>query len=152
MKPHQSARLHTLELPLQNIPLIIPSAVVAEVINPPLLTPVPYGQPWLRGVIGWRTLAVPVVSFEALMGGAAPERGSESKVVIFYPMNGRREWEFYGVLVASEPRPQALDGSQSAASQAELPETPYIAAGIKIGDKVLAIPDLEAMKKTFYPG
>ena len=152
MKPHQSTRLHTLELPLQNIPLIIPSAVVAEVINPPLLTPVPYGQPWLRGVIGWRTLAVPVVSFEALMGVAAPERGSESKVVIFYPMNGRREWEFYGVLVASEPRPQALDGSQPAAGQAELPDTPYIAAGIKIGDKVLAIPDLEAMKKAFYPG
>ena len=45
MKPRQSARLHTLELPLQNIPLLIPSAVVAEVINPPLLTPVPFGQP-----------------------------------------------------------------------------------------------------------
>ena len=152
MKPRQSARLHTLELPLQNIQLLIPSAVVAEVINPPLLTAVPFGQPWLRGVIGWRTLAVPVVSFETLMGAAAPERGTESKVVIFYPMNGRREWEFYGLLVATEPRPQALDGSQSAASQAELPDTPYIAAGIKIGDKVLAIPDLEAMKKAFYPG
>lgn len=152
MKPRQSARLHTLELPLQNIPLLIPSAVVAEVINPPLLTPVPFGQPWLRGVVGWRTLVVPVVSFETLMGVDAPERGTESKIVIFYPMSGRRDWEFYGLLVASEPRPQALDGSQPAAGQAELPDTPYIAAGIKIGDKVLAIPDLEAMKKAFYPG
>lgn len=152
MKPRQSARLHTLELPLQNIPLLIPSAVVAEVINPPLLTPVPYGQPWLRGVLGWRTLAVPVVSFEMLMGVDAPALGTESKIVIFYPMNGRREWEFYGLLVASEPRPQALDGSQPAADQAELPDTPYIAAGIKLGDKVLAIPDLDAMKKAFYPG
>jgi len=151
MKPRLSARLHTLELPLQSMPLLIPSAVVAEVINPSLVTPVPFGQPWLYGVIGWRTLVVPVVSFETLIGADAPEHGTASKIVIFYPMGGRRDWEFYGLLVASEPRPQILDGSQPAAGQAELPDSPYIAAGIKLGDKVFAIPDLEAMKKTFYP-
>ena len=38
-----------------------------------------------------------------------------------------------------------------AATSAELPDTPYVAAGLKLGGRLLAIPDLEALKKAFYP-
>jgi hypothetical protein len=38
-----------------------------------------------------------------------------------------------------------------AATGAELPDTPYIAAGLKLGGRLLVIPDLEALKQAFYP-
>jgi len=44
-----------------------------------------------------------------------------------------------------------LDGSQPAAERSELPDSPYIAAGLKINDRVMLIPDPDALKKTFYP-
>jgi len=144
-------RLHSLEIPLEGVTLILPSAAVAEVINPISMSPVPFSEPWLKGVIGWRTLAVPVVCLEVLLGAAAPVDIASGKIVICYPLNGRNDWEFYALLATGEPRPQVLDGSQPAAERSELPDSPYIAAGIRIGDRPMLIPDLDALKKTFYP-
>ncbi len=153
MKPRARTghRLHSLEVPLQGVTLIVPSAAVAEVINPINMTPVPFSESWLKGVIGWRTLAVPVVSLEVLLGGAAPVDISTGKIVIFYPLSGRKDWEFYALLATAEPRPLVLDGSQPAAERSELPDSPYIAAGLKINDRLMSVPDLDALKKTFYP-
>lgn len=144
-------RLHALEVPLEGLTLLVPSASVAEVVNPSSLTVVPFSEPWLQGVIGWRTLAVPVVSFEVLLGAPAPASPASGKILIFYPMSGRKDWEFYGVLATAEPRPQALDGSQPTVSEAELPGSSYVASGLKIANLSMLIPDLEALKKAFYP-
>ena len=55
------------------------------------------------------------------------------------------------MFAASEPRPQVLDGSQPVAEGSELPDSPYIAAGLKVDGRLILIPDLEALKKAFYP-
>ena len=161
-------RIHALEIPLRGSTLLVPSANIAEVINAGDFTPVPLAPAWLLGAFAWRTLAVPVVSFEGLMGEAvtAPTPGSSaiapgialpppslaSKVVILYPLPGRRDWEFYAILTHAEPRPQMIDPAHTvAATSAELPDTPYIAAGLKLDGRLLVIPDLEALKKAFYP-
>ncbi len=145
-------RVHALEIPLRGVNLLVPSATVAEVVNVSEIVPVPLSPAWLLGAVPWRTLSVPVVSFEALMGGAVSPPTPGSKVVILYPLNGRRDWEFYGVLSHAEPRPQTVDQARGiAATSAELPDTSYIAAGLKLGGRLLVIPDLDALKKTFYP-
>ena len=151
MKPRSGPRLHSLEVPLEGTTLLLPSAAVAEVINPAFLTPVPFCHPWLRGVIGWRTLVVPVISFEVLLGGLAPVNPVAGKIVILYPLSGRNDWEFFGMWSVAEPRPQTLDGSQPVAESSELPDSPYIAAGLKVAGKLMLVPDLEALKKVFYP-
>jgi chemosensory pili system protein ChpC len=150
-KPRVGPRLHSLEVPLDGITLIVPSAAVAEVINPLTLTPVPFGQPWLKGVFGWRTLAVPVISFEALVGMPEPASTAAGKIVIFYPLRGRADWEFYGMFATAEPRPQALSQNEPVASDSELPKLPCIAAGLKVGGKLMLIPDIDEIKKVFYP-
>src|SRR3990167_4209641 len=119
MKPRSGPRLHSLEVPLEGSTLLLPSAAVAEVINPVFLTPVPFCHPWLRGVIGWRTLVVPVISFEVLLGGLAPVNPVAGKIVILYPLSGRNDWEFFGMWSVAEPRPQVLDGSQPVAERSE---------------------------------
>ncbi|MHB8742232.1 MAG: chemotaxis protein CheW [Sulfuricaulis sp.] len=151
MKSRTGPRLHALEVPLEGATLLVPSAAVAEVISPLALTPIPFSQPWLMGVIGWRTLAVSVISFEVLLGRSASAQAVAGKIVILYPPSGRKDWEFYGLLAVAEPRPRVLDGSQPVAEQSELPDSPYIAAGLKVDDKLMWIPDMDALKKTFYP-
>ena len=148
----KGTRIHALEVPLEGANLLVPSAAVAEVINPQALTLVPLSQPWLRGAIGWRTLAVPVISFEVLLGGYTPANVESGKIVIFYPLSGRKEWEFFAMYATGEPRPQQLDGGETTADAIELLESSYIAAGLKIDDRVMFIPNLEALKKTFYSG
>ncbi|MEK7697324.1 MAG: chemotaxis protein CheW [Pseudomonadota bacterium] len=145
-------RVHALEIPLRGATLLVPSANIAEVINAGDFTPVPLAPAWLLGAFAWRTLAVPVVSLEALMGGPVSAPSPASKVVILYPLPGRRDWEFFAILTHAEPRPQTIDPAHAvAATGAELPDTPYIAAGLKLGGRLLVIPDLEALKQAFYP-
>ena len=55
------------------------------------------------------------------------------------------------MFATAEPRPQVLDGSQPVAEASELPDSPYIAAGLKVEERLMFIPDFEALKKVFYP-
>lgn len=151
MKKTTGPRLHSLEVPLEGMTLLVPSAAVAEVINPQYMAPVPFSQPWLKGAIGWRTLAVPVISFETLLGASAKAVPASGKLVIFYPLGGRKDWEFFAMFATGEPRPQLLDGSQPVAEGSELPVSPYIAAGLKVDGRVMLIPDFEQLMKVFYP-
>lgn len=145
-------RIHSLEIPLGGVSLLLPSAAIAEVTSYSELDPIPGAAPWVLGVFGWRTQAVPVVSFEALLGRAPAAASASSKLVVFYPLAGRRAWEFFALLSAGEPRPRAIDTETAvAAGSAELPDTPYIAAGLRSETGVLAIPDLDALKAVFYP-
>jgi chemosensory pili system protein ChpC len=151
-RPVVHERIHSLEIPLGGLSLLLPSAAIAEVTSYSELDPVPGGARWVLGVFGWRSQAVPVVSFEALLGRAAATPSASSKLVVFYPLGGRRAWEFFALLASGEPRPRAIDtGTAVAAEPAELPETPYIAAGLRTENGVLAIPDLDALKALFYP-
>ena len=144
-------RIHSLEIPLAEMSLLVPSAAIAEVVAAGALTRVPASPHWLVGVLGWRLQAVPVVSFEALLGGATTAPSEASKIVVFYPLPGRKPFEFFGVLTRSEPRPQSIDAvSAIAAEPGELPESPYLAAGLKNDGQLLAIPDFDALKTLFF--
>jgi chemosensory pili system protein ChpC len=144
--------LHALDIPLANLSLLVPSAAIAEIVMPTPITPVPFSPPWLLGVVAWRTLAVPVVSFEALLGGAPGVTTPASKIVMLYPLTGRGQSEFFGIFTTAEPRPRPLGGSDAtSAASSELPSSPYLAGGIRLNGQLLAIPNLEALRGLFYP-
>lgn len=145
-------RIHTLEIPIRGLSLLLPSATIAEVVSAPELSPVPLSEPWLLGAIGWRTLGVPVISFEAVLGSAPSAPVVGSKVVILYPFPGRADWEFVGLLTASEPRPRSIDGAEVVSvDAADLPDSSYVASGMKHRGTLLAIPDLAALQKLLFP-
>ena len=144
-------QIHALAIPPRVGLLLVPSATIAEVVNVSALAPVALAPAWVLGVVGWRTLAVPVVSLEALFGKAPTRPGPTSKVVVFYPLAGRAEWEYFAVLSSAEPRPQPVDASAVTLGASELPPSPYVAGGLKIGGQPLWIPNFEALKKAFYP-
>lgn len=150
MKPSQALdRVHTLILPLAGFSLLVPSSLIAEVINPVTLTPVPQADPWLVGAMNWRSRPVPVVSFEHLLGNvsAAPPR---AKIVIFYPLQGRRPWEFFAAFTAAEPQPRMINDPQSLAQAPSAP-SPYIAMTLAYEERTVGIPDLNGLYALFYP-
>lgn len=145
-------RVHSLEIPLIGCSLLVPSASVAEVTNPTTLHPVPGGPVWLLGVIGWRTQAVSLVSFEGMIGRAVTNPQPTSKIVVFYPIAGRRASDFYAVLSASEPRPQSVSASTLESEDTSLlPDSALIATGVRIKGRSMMIPDFDALRSAFYP-
>lgn len=150
MKPSSAFdRVHTLILPLAGLSLLVPSSLVAEVVNPVTLTPVPQTDPWLVGAMSWRSRPVPVISFEHILGDAqtAPPR---AKIVIFYPLHGRPPWEFFAAFTAAEPQPRLINDPQSLAQAPSAP-SPFIAMALAFEGRPVGIPDLNALFALFYP-
>ena len=151
MPRQRTDQIHALALPTRAGTLLVPSATIAEVVNVPELGVLPLSPLWVIGTVGWRSLAVPVVSFETLMGGTPAAPVAASKVVVFYPFSGRAQWEFFAILSVGEPRPQSVDVGAVALGRGELPDSPYIAAGLKFNGQPMWIPNLDELKKIFYP-
>lgn len=144
--------MHLLEIPLSRFHLLVPSATVAEVVTMSPLTMIPSAPTWVIGVLGWRGRAVPVISFEALLMSAAPEPAARAKMVVFYPLPGRSDTEFFAMLTIREPQPRVIvDVNDVIPSPAGAVESSYVASTVKLGESTLLIPDFEALRAAFYP-
>ncbi len=141
--------VHALEVPTDNLPLLLPSACMAEVVALPRLARVPQAPPWLIGVLGWRLRPVPVVSYDMLVGGEGHAPGARARVVVLYPLPGRKPWEFVGILSVSEPQSRIIDGGVVPAALED--SFRYIAAALKFDEHTVGIPDFAALAKVLYP-
>lgn len=141
--------VHTLLIPTQHTSLLVPSATIAEVINPVNLIRQPYSPAWCVGLIGWRAHAVPIISLEILEGKPAPTPGPRSKYVIFFPFPGCNPWEFFGILSSAEPQPHTIvDTSEM---RTETPKLPYAASALNMNNNIAVIPDMAKLKAAFFP-
>lgn len=143
--------VHALLIALQDASLVIPSAMIAEVISvPERLTPVPLAERWLMGVFSWRSRPVPVISFNQLLGGASePPPGRRSRVVVLYPLPGRQAHDFFAVPSMVEPQPRLFEDGQ------ELEQAAAVRNGIlfeiQLGGLKAFIPDVDALTRMLYP-
>lgn len=152
MSAQAQQSIHLIEIPTDKLPLLVPSATIAEVINVGDLSPLPLAPPWVLGVTGWRTKAVVVISFEALLAGTITDPGPRSKIIVFYPLPGTKEEDFFGVLSTRDPQPHVVDSSNDLIpNQAGAVESDYVAATVKLREKTLLIPNMGALKTAFYP-
>ncbi len=144
--------VHALEVTTGGLPLLVPSACIAEVAPLPEWAPLPGAPSWVLGVVNWRQRPVAVISFEGLKGAARPSaRGARAKLVVFYPPPGCKPWQFFGLLADNDPQPRQIDSTSTPAAAGELPDHPCIAGGVELDGRALAIPDLEALRKLLYP-
>jgi chemotaxis signal transduction protein len=142
--------VHALEVPTDTLPLLVPSACMAEVVQLARLARVPHAPPWVLGVLGWRLRPVPVVSYDLLAGGLGHPPGPRARVVVLYPLPGRESWEFVGILSNSEPQSRVIDASIGSVTVQD--SYPGIAAALKLNERIVGIPDLAALARLFYPG
>lgn len=149
-KAVSQARIHTLVLPLSAYSLLLPSALIAEVVNAVELSSLPLAPPWMRGMMNWRSRPVPIVSFDYLLGHGMPPVNARSKIVVFYPLEGRNPWEFFGIVSSAEPQPRTFHDAEALANVVEN-KNPYIAMAVQLDKLQVGIPDLGALKTLFFP-
>ncbi len=142
--------VHALEIPMQTLSLLVPSACIAEVTSVVPITPLPRSPAWVLGVIGWRSRPVTMISMEALISGGAAPVVQGKKMVILYPLPGHASIDFFGFLTSAEPQSHTID-SAMAAESADLPGNPFFAAAIRLERGVAGIPDYEALGRVLYP-
>jgi chemosensory pili system protein ChpC len=94
-----------MQLPLRGLQLLVPNSAVAEIIGYVAEQPAALDQPWLDGLITWRGVTIPVVSFELMCDLEAAEPGARSRIAVLYnPLESRDALPYFGLILQDIPR------------------------------------------------
>lgn len=154
MTPSNTARetaavteVRCLHIPIAGGFLLLPNTAVAEVAPLEEIRELPLegDRPdWLLGGVLWRTLLVPVVSYEAALGGTAPETGTGTRVVVFNSLSGKPGLPFFAALAQGIPRLIRVSEENLSGEDAGLP---LVKASIDYHGERGLIPDLDALER-----
>jgi len=142
--------VHVLEIPTSGAPLILPSAVVAEIINIGEIATAPQMPSWCVGIAGWRQHGVPVASFEAITGQAATAPGSRGKLAIMFPFPGQPLHQFFAFISTAEPQPHLLNSSDAMGLESPV-TSPFIAAAVNVDGTIGVIPNFDTLRTIMFP-
>ncbi len=93
--------IRCLLLPLAGCRLLLPSVAVAEVLPAARVEPVAEAPQWLVGMVEWRFVSIPLLSFEVVSGHPPPQPGTCYRVAVLHTTSG--DADFYGLLMQGIP-------------------------------------------------
>lgn len=98
------AVIRSLFFPVTQEPLLLPSVVLAEVISYRMFEYLPGSPSWVLGLIEWRGISLPVISFEELRGRPAPKNLIGARIAILNGITGNSRLDFFGLRIQGIPR------------------------------------------------
>lgn len=99
-----SEELYSLLVPLSGDRLIVPRACVAEVVRFTEPEHETGSHNWMLGDISWNGRALPVVSFEGVLGNDIPAITGRTRIVVFLASTGELKSGYFGVLTQGFPQ------------------------------------------------
>ena len=137
-------QVRSLWIPLRQVNMLLPHAVVAEIGN----YRVPDGRgdspDWMLGDINWRGVTIPVISLETLCGESAPTNLVYSRLLIMNSVRPGSSVPFYAIVTAGLPRP--LPFENALISGAEPCGHEALQCRLAIDGEIAVIPDLEYLQ------
>ncbi|HET8701641.1 MAG TPA: chemotaxis protein CheW [Nitrococcus sp.] len=107
MATTQAESIRCLLIPVIDHNLLLPAAVVAEVIGYQEPDPLPdrlADQEWLLGFASWRDQKVPLVSMEAVLTGERADPSVRARIVILKGIGERSQLPYFGLPTRQLPR------------------------------------------------
>jgi len=134
-------------IPLADRQLLLPNAVVAEIMGYQQPEEVE-GQPdWFLGNMVWRGVLIPVISFEAMLGGGAVTPGHRGRIAILNGLNGYPRLSHYGMVVQAIPSLVRVTTDNVLALSRQEEEDPLIRQVVELDLNPAYIPDLDEIER-----
>lgn len=140
-----NASVRSLLVPVEGDFLIVPNAAVAEILGYTDPQPVPDGAAWMLGMLPWRGQMIPVVSFEALRGGAVPAGGRHSRLLVLHVLSDvTGDLRFYALLTQGFPSLMTIERGNIAPMDEQ--DQPATKGRVLVAGRPALIPDLEVVE------
>lgn len=139
--------LYSLLVPLTDMRLIVPRVCVAEVTGLGQLQMLSDAPDWLVGMVGWNEISLPLVSFEAAVGGQSPEIGGRTRAVIFHAASISKGGYF---AIMSQGLPQLVRINRSVVESddsQDWPESAPMICRIRMANEYPVVPDLDRLEE-----
>ena len=136
-------------LTLRKENVIVPNALVAEIISVKEIKENDNGPDWLLGKMSWRGEEVPLLSFEAANGDKDVSRVNlNTQAVVLYAVgkNGElKDHPYLGLVMSGVPHVSRFTRDQIVTDSEALEEHPMIAEKVRINGARVSILDVDAM-------
>ena len=105
-KSGKPAALHCMVIPAEDETLLLPTSVMAEVMEYQKPTPIEATPPWLLGQTEWEGRQVPIFNFSALINGTDPGKPDRrSHVMVLKTLSDSSRMPYIGLLMNDLPSP-----------------------------------------------
>lgn len=144
--------IRCLLIPITDHNLLLPAAVVAEVIDYREPDPLPdrlADREWLLGFTSWHDQQVPLVSMEAVMTGERADPSIRARIVILKGTGQRSQLPHFGVLTRRLPRLTTIF-EPTVEHMDELGPTPGIHDQVLANGEPALLPDLDEIESQMY--
>lgn len=144
-KAGKRPELHCMLIPSDPETLLLPTSVMAEVLDFQQPVPMESAPPWLLGQVEWENRQVPVFSFSALINASEIcTVARRSKIMILKSLSDSARVPFLGILLDDLPKPVSV-------KEGDLQETGDdkkslgVFSRITLGDTEAIVPDLDRL-------
>ncbi|HET6564001.1 MAG TPA: chemotaxis protein CheW, partial [Xanthomonadales bacterium] len=137
--------VHCMLAPLEDSSLLLPTQVVAEVIEYQQPEPISQTPDWFLGQIDWENRHIPVFSYAALIKGTAPaEIRNRNRIMVVKSLTESTRVPYLGFLVSDIPKlvtvqPDKLDNT------GDENKSLGVFCHVLVDDQPAVIPDLERL-------
>lgn len=144
-----NSQIRCLILPLESGALVVPNAVVAEVLQNQILNePLESAPGWLSGTVAWQDQPeLPVVSFESLCGQLGARVEGETTVVVMHGLGSQPRARHYGVRIADVPSFEFVDSTNLVAADDQSSNCDYVASRVFIKGVQASVPDFDEIEQ-----
>ncbi len=99
-----SNEIRCMLIPLREGRLLLPNALVAEIIGYRTPDPVQHDASWLQGRVNWHQREILVIDFERLLGKPDTGGGVRQRIAVCYALNPEQGWPLVGLVAQGIPR------------------------------------------------
>ncbi len=139
-----TSAIRSLLIPLEGQYMLVPNSAVAEILTYRETRAVPGAPAWFIGMLSWRNQTIPVISFEAVAGGATPEVSPRTRIAVFNTVGANPAYlRFYAVLTQGFPSLINIDKASIAPLGSDDQVAEGVASKVLVAGRPAAIPDLD---------
>ncbi len=136
--------LPTYLIPLQKNNILLPGSTVTEIIPYEPLQRIQNSPEWFLGILSWRGVQVPVISFEMLTNARASfslMSVSSASLIVCVTLSGQEEIPYFALVAQALPRLMRLTAEELQESEEETVATELMR--IQLNGQPAIIPDLD---------
>lgn len=138
--------VRSLMIPMVHETLLLPNASLAEIITYKELEPVDDSPDWCLGMLSWRGLDIPVVSFESIHSNAETKISKQCRIAVFNALGGSKKLSFFAVVVQGIPHLIQANQSVVTALAEDVGSNDGVLAHVLVEAEPAVIPDLDLIE------
>jgi len=133
-------------IPVAGKTLLLPNVSLAEILEFSEPVPQPDVPTWYLGNILWRTLQIPLISFESVNEQAFSNRPSNAKIAILNGLVDNPRLPFWGIVTQGTPRQMRISPQEIVKDESDN-RGPAEFMSVVVNGEAARIPDLDYIEK-----